>query len=252
CIPCVLLHRNRFGILNVYLWDTGKGLEIEMVYVPPGDFIMGSEDGGGDEKPRHTHAMPQGYYIGRYETTWREYRAFCLATGRSRPEAPWWGAKDDYPVVNVSWTGAKAFCDWAGMTLPTEAQWEKAARGTDGRKYPWGSDSPTAESCVWHGHPHHGGKSAAPVGRRPRGASPYGAHDMAGNVWEWCTDWYGSGAYQRYARGQTNPPTSGESRVRRGGSWAHNARHCRAATRRRNKPGSPNSNLGFRPVRDIP
>ncbi len=238
----------------VYVWDTGKGIEIEMVYVPPGDFVMGADDGDAydDEKPRHTHPMPKGYFIGRYETTWREYRVFCRATGRSEPSAPSWGAKDDHPVVNVSWDDAKAFCDWAGLRLPSEAEWEKAARGTDGRKYPWGSEAPTADRCVWDGHPTYGDKSTAPVGSVPRGASPYGALDLAGNVWEWCEDWYDSKAYARYARGDVALPGAGSYRVYRGGSWGGPARDCRASIRNWDAPGSRYGYLGFRPLRSYP
>ncbi len=237
----------------VLVYDTGKGLEIEMVYVPSGDFVMGAEDGDSDERPRHTHPMPKGYFIGRYETTWREYRAFCKATGRAEPSAPRWGAKDDHPVVNVSWDDARAFCEWAGLRLPTEAEWEKAARGADGRKYPWGNEDPTADRCIWDGHPTYGDKSTAPVGSVARGASPYGAHDMAGNVWEWCADSWDAGVYARYKAGNTTPPdVAGSGRVIRGGSWNPTARNFRASNRLRNDPGIRNDFLGFRPLRSYP
>ncbi|MFC1707283.1 SUMF1/EgtB/PvdO family nonheme iron enzyme [Planctomycetota bacterium] len=213
----------------VYLWDTGKGLKIEMVYVPPGDFVMGSEDGDADEEPRHTHPILRGYYVGRYETTVGQFKRFVEATGyqteaetgdgmhvwtgsdwEKRAGSSWrtpgFGQNDSHPVVGVTWNDAKAFCDWAELSLPTEAQWEKAARGTDGRTYPWGDEKPTQDRCVWDEHPRYGKQSPAPVGEHPRGISPYGAHDMAGNVWEWCKDWYDAKAYARYASGQTAPP----------------------------------------------
>ncbi len=237
---------------NVYLWDTGKGLKIEMVYVSPGGFTMGSVDGGDDEKPKHTHAMAKGYYVGRYETTWKEFLFFCEKTGRSQPEAPSWGRKGDHPVVNVSWEDASAFCAWAGLALPTEVQWEKAARGTDGRKYPWGSSDPTADRCVWAYHPTWGGESTAPVGSVRAGVSPYGAHDMAGNVWEWCADWYKDDAYASYAKGSTAPPSSGSGRVFRGGSWYDTAGLVRTARRVVNTPVFRYRNLGFRPARVAP
>ncbi len=239
--------------VQVYLWKLpGEAGEIEMVYVPPGDFIMGSDDGNDDEKPRHRHPMPAGYFIGRYDTTWKEYRAFCRATGRTEPQAPDWRAKDDHPVVNVSWDDAKAFCDWAGLRLPSEAEWENAARGTDGRKYPWGEEDPTPDRCVWDGHPTYGNKSTAPVGSCPRGASPYGALDMAGNVWQWCEDWYDEKAYARYASGQLAPPGGGSYRVYRGGSWGHVAWLVRAADRDRVVPSLRWVLLGFRPLRSYP
>src|SRR3990167_5738470 len=144
----------------VYVWDTGKGIEVEMVYVPPGDFTMGSDDRDNDEKPRHTHTMPKGYWIGRYETTWKEYLAFCRATRWPEPPAPSWKVRHNDPVVNVSWEDAKAFCDWAGLRLPSEAEWEKAIQGTD------------------------------------RAAS-HKVPDMTGNIWEWCRDVYYTSYYRR-------------------------------------------------------
>ncbi|MBI3722558.1 SUMF1/EgtB/PvdO family nonheme iron enzyme, partial [bacterium] len=166
----------------VLLWDTGRGFEIEMVHVPPGDFKMGSEDSEAwhQEKPEHDHPMPEGYWIGRKETQWREYLLFCAATKHRRPDRPGAADTDDHPVVNVSWEDADAFCKWVGLSLPTEAQWEKAARGVDGRLYPWGKE--------WAGYLcNHDGDSdgfahTAPVGKFPKGVSPFGALDMAGNV----------------------------------------------------------------------
>ncbi len=225
----------------VLVYDTGKGLEIEMVYVPPGDFVMGADDGDAydDEKPRHTHPMPKGYFIGRHETTVAQFRRFVEATGyrtdaekqgsayvwtgsewKDTPGKSWrdpsFAQGDDHPVVCVSWNDAKAFCEWAGLRLPSEAEWEKAARGTDGRKYPWGNEGADKDRLNFSDS---GLQKTAAVGSYPRGASPYGAQDMAGNVWEWCEDWYDSGAYARYARGEVTPPGAGSRRVFRGGSW---------------------------------
>jgi serine/threonine-protein kinase len=234
----------------VCIWDTGKGLEVEMVYVPPGDFIMGADDGEPDERPRHTHRLPRGFYIGRCETTWREYRVFCRTAGVEEPEPPDWGARDAHPVVNVSWEEARAFCSWAGARLPTEAEWEKAARGTDGRRYPWGDEAATSERCVSSAHAAYGGKSTAPAGACMAGASPYGALDLAGNAWEWCEDAYEGDVYGQYAAGETEPPASGPSRVRRGGCWASDVLKCRAPERSREQPHSRGNLQGFRPVRD--
>jgi formylglycine-generating enzyme required for sulfatase activity len=162
-----------------YLWDTGKGLAIETVFVPGGPFLSGEA-----KETRETGA----FFMGRRPTTWREFRVFCADSGHPLPPGPHWGAFDDHPVVNVTWGDAASFCAWAGLRLPTELEWEKTARGTDGRRYPWGDDPPTPERCVLERHPVYGERSTAPVGSCPLGASPYGALDMVGNVWEWCQD----------------------------------------------------------------
>ncbi len=225
--------------VQVYLWrlpwNTG---DIEMIYVPPGDFIMGTDeaDMGHDHKwgPRHTHAMPYGYWIGRTDVTWRQYLAFCAATGHAEPSAPDWGRKDDHPVVNVTWEDANAYCDWAGLRLPTEAEWEKAARGADGRKYPWGNEwdgSKCNHGRASGGDASDGFEYTSPVGAFPNGASPYGALDMAGNVYQFCDGWY--------------EPTL--SRVCRGGSWIHRDHYCRSFFR--TGPGHRfTADLGFRVV----
>jgi formylglycine-generating enzyme len=166
----------------------------EMVWVPAGDFLMGSKEDEGA-----THERPQrkvyldGYWIYKYPVTVAQYRRFCLATDRSMPHPPGWGWKDVHPMVMVNWQDAADYAKWAGASLPTEAQWEKAARGTDGRTYPWGDtwDSSKCANSVnerlWN---------TRPVGSYPTGASPYGAMDMAGNVWEWCADWYDPDYYK--------------------------------------------------------
>lgn len=141
---------------------------------------------------------------------------------------------------------SEAFCDWAGLALPSDAQWEKAARGTGALKYPWGNEDPTPDRCVWKDHPTYGGKSTAPVGSCPRGVSPYGAFDMAGNVWESCADWFDEKAYGRYARGDTTPPKTGVRRVVRGGSWMLDAGVARAAFRGGGDPGR-GASVGLRP-----
>ena len=185
-----------------------------MVFVPAGEFTMGSKPrvGESDEEPEHKVDL-DGYWIYQTEVTVTQYRQFCQATSRSMPSTPSWGWKDDYPIVNVNWwDDATAYAKWAGAALPTEAQWEKAARGTGGLTYPWGNKW-YASMCVCNED------STAPVGSIPAGASPYGALDMVGNVWEWCADWYDEAYYSSSPAKNPTGPADGDYRVIRSGSW---------------------------------
>jgi len=192
----------------------------EMVLIPAGEFSMGSNDYG-DEKPVHTVYL-DAFYIDRYEVTNAQYKKFMDATGHKAP-AFWSDSKynaPNHPVVGVSWNDAKAYAEWAGERLPTEAEWEKAARGgLVGKKYPWG-DNITHDDANYDGT---GGKDVwehtSPVGSfAPNG---YGLYDMAGNAWEWCADWYDSGCYAKSPSRNPTGPDSGSSRVLRGGSWGY-------------------------------
>jgi serine/threonine-protein kinase len=240
--------------VDLYVWRLPDDSEMELVAVPPGDFIMGAEDADAypAERPKHTHSMDHGYWIGRNDVTWRQYRAFSKAAGQAEPATPRFGAKDDHPVVGVSRDEALAYCVWAGLVLPSEAEWEKAARGEDQRKYPWGNEEPTANRCAF-GQNYETGAGTSAVGRCPNGASPYGALDMAGNVWQWCEDWYDDESYARYASGHTSPPPGGSDRVLRGGSWGDPARFCRSSYRSGLAPSIRSGFLGFRVVlRSVP
>ncbi|MEA3459628.1 MAG: SUMF1/EgtB/PvdO family nonheme iron enzyme, partial [Chloroflexota bacterium] len=182
----------------------------EMVFVPAGAFLMGSEEGREDEKPMREVYL-DGFCIDRYEVTNAKYAEFlnaidghvgrcgghdCADTKDEDPDSHLFydyrlgrymveAGYEDHPVIKVSWYGAKAYCEHHGKRLPTEAEWEKAARGTDRGRYPWGDefDARKLNSDCRIG-------DTTPVGSFPEGASPYGAYDMAGNVWEWVADWY--------------------------------------------------------------
>ena len=161
-----------------------------LVYVPAGEFIMGSNDGDFGEKPERTIYL-DAFWIDKTEVTQGMY-AKCTADGCAKPTCTNGG--DDHPVVCVKWKNANAYCEWAGRRLPTGAEWEKAARGTDGRKYPWGNEPATCEYAVMDDLTGSGngcgeGNSAWQIGSKPKGVSPYGALDMAGNVSEWVDSW---------------------------------------------------------------
>jgi len=187
-----------------------------------------------------------GYRIYRYEVTVAQYRKFCSATGRTMPETPFWNWEDTHPVVNVTWYEAAAYAKWAGGRLPTEAQWEKAARGTDGRKYPWGNIRDLNNcNCMWKEW------KTMPVGHYAAGVSPCGCYDMAGNAYEWCADWYAADYYRRSPKRNPTGPKKGTFRVRRGGAWDYDGSDYRCSDRNYLEPKYgpyffPNS--GFRVV----
>ncbi len=211
----------------------------EMVYVPAGEFLMGSEDANDDEAPEHTVYL-DAYWIYKNEVTNAQYRQcieddVCSGDLSRYPE-------NDYPAAYIGWYEANDYCEWAGGRLPTEAEWEKAARGTDGRTYPWGEESPTCNLAqFWDCS-----GETVPVGSFPAGASPYGALDMAGNVWEWVADWYDAEYYQNSPSQNPTGPASGTYRVLHGGSWYPNEWNLRASDRNWSSPGVWNSSRGFR------
>ncbi len=231
---------------------------MEMVLVPAGDFTMGSEQGsiggnsiGGDEMPMH-RVYVSAYLVDRHEVTVGQFRRFCAANpGMELPEQRT-GSTDVHPVVNVDWNGAAAYADWAGRRLPTEAEWEKAARGTDGRTYPWGNLYDEGKRSGQGSA--DGFEGLAPVGSFPGGASPCGALDMAGNVGEWCADWHDDNFYRSPEARARDPrgPVSGSFRVLRGGAWNGYQIYLRAAFRHRTVPSLRNEYIGIRAARSLP
>jgi formylglycine-generating enzyme required for sulfatase activity len=205
-----------------------------MVEIPAGEFTMGNDGGDDDEKPAHAVTL-EAFEIDMFEVTNADFARFVEETGyqteaEKAGESGWRGyaeGKDNYPVVKVTWNDADAYCQWAGKRLPTEAEWEKAAGGTEGFIYPWGNEwDPTKTNAKESGF-----RGTVAVGSFPEGVSPYGAFDMAGNVWEWtATDWA--------------PGSS--SKVQRGGSFANRGSYARCAYRYLGVPEPRNPNVGFR------
>jgi len=218
-LGCITENQATISSMDAPMHSTG----LEFVRIPAGEFLYGEE--------KERKSLPE-FSITKYPVTVRQYRLFCQVTNRKMPVPPSWGWIDDHPMVNVTWHDAAAFAQWAGGSLPTERQWEKAARGTDGREYPWGNTFDESKCVCSVGK--KDSASTAPVGSCPAGASPYGCMDMAGNVYEWCEDWYDS---------------SKEDRVLRGGYWSKcNAGGFRAAYSNRSYPDYASDIGGFRVV----
>lgn len=220
-----------------------------MVLIPAGPFIMGSDTDEPDETPRREVDLP-AFEIDIFEVTNAQFAVFVEETGyktdaEKSGDMSWRDfyteGKDNHPVVKVSWFDAVAYCQWAGKRLPTEAEWEKAARGTDGRIYPWGNEwDPTKANSYEAGI-----RDTTAVGSFGAGASPYGVYDMAGNVWEWTADWY-----LPYPGSTYRDPFYGERfRITRGGGWFDEAPQLRASNRNSTSPTAANDDLGFRCAR---
>jgi len=243
-----------------------------MVYVPAGEFTMGNDRGDPDEQPFHTVTL-DGYWIDQTEVTNTFFEKFMSETNYAmgadkqgisfdgsnwsmmdgvnwdHPNGPGSGieGKGNYPVIHVSWNDAAAYCAWADSRLPGEAEWEKAARGNKVYTYPWGNTAP--DSLLANYLQNVGGSSE--VGNYLAGASPYGALDMAGNVWEWVNDWYDGTYYIQSPVANPPGPASGTYRIQRGGSWYSEEDGLRTAARFSSKPEDTDIGVGFRCARGI-
>ncbi len=236
--------------------EQGADREAPMALIPAGEFWMGIDGTVGlyDEKPRHKVVL-DAFYMDTYEVTTRRYAQFLKETKR---KAPWlWelvrlDIHGDRPVVGVSWFDADEYCRWTGKRLPTEAEWEKAARGTDERLYPWGNVPPNAELANFAlGARFSYSQALMPVGHYHRAKSPYGLYDMAGNVWEWVQDWYESIYYEHSPEQNPAGPETGEFKALRGGAWSDLPKYLLTYGRFKLPPDTQNSYIGFRCAKSV-
>ena len=237
------------------------GAGIPMALVPAGAFIMGYDRGERDEAPVHTVTLAD-YYIDQYEVTNATFADFLNSVGNQIEFSAFWLEFNDpdvrlhenegvwspdpgfeqHPVIEMTWFGARAYCEWRGGRLPSEAEWEKAARGTEGNLFPWGNNAADCSmanfaACV---------RATVPVGSYPENVSPYGAYDMAGNVWEWVNDWWDPEYYTYTPLDNPTGPELADFKVRKGGGYDNNANHLRASFRYHNLPPLTFRTIGLR------
>ncbi len=225
--------------------------ETPMVEIPAGEFAMGSdrEQALEDERPMHAVWVDR-FSMDLHEVATVQYAEFLAATDRS---APWhWHTVDlaqhgDRPVIGVDWSDADAYCRWKGKRLPTEAEWEKSARGMDGRLYPWGNRLPRTDLANFSlGARFSYSQVLMPVRSYEQGRSPYGLYHMAGNVWEWVQDWYATNYYEVSPERNPQGPEPGQFKALRGGSWSDLPKYLLSYGRFKLPPETRNSYTGFR------
>ena len=231
--------------------DATAVVETPMAEIPAGEFAMGLDGMQAleDERPKHRVWLPT-FFMDLHEVTTGQYASYLAATNRA---APWqWESVNlaqhaDRPVIGVDWTDAEAYCRWKGKRLPTEAEWEKAARGADGRLYPWGNQVPTKNLANFAlGARFSYSQVLMPVQSYEQGKSPYGLYHMAGNVWEWVQDWYGVNYYEVSPEHNPQGPEQGQFKVLRGGSWSDLPKYLLTYGRFKLSPETRNSYVGFR------
>lgn len=225
---------------------------LSYVWVPAGTYTMGCSPGDSEcdsnEKPSHSVTISKGFWMGQTEVTVGAYKRFAQATGRAMPPGPSWDStwrQDNLPMVYVTWEDASNYCTWAGGRLPSEAEWEYAARAGTQTKYYFGNDTALLGDYAWYSN--NCGSRTHPVGQKKPNA--WGLYDMLGNVWEWCQGWYGS--YPSQAVTDPPGPSSGKYRVTRGGSWYDGARDTRVSIRLYSPPDNWSFGSGFRCVREV-
>ena len=239
-----------FSVYKTLVGDDGR----EMVLVPEGPFTMGSNEGDPDEAPEH-QVFLNAYYMDRKEVTQAEYERYVKMTKRGKTFVPVFEddiskiQKPELPAIGMSWADAEAYCKWAGKRLPSEAEWEKAARGESKRKYAWGTEFETGRANLDGNE--DGFQYLAPPGSFESGRSPYGLYDMTGNIAEWVADSYGEDYYKKTSYRNPKGPEEGNHKIIRGGSWRETPLNARLTKRFQAKMWRTDSTIGIRCAKDV-
>ncbi len=237
------------SVKEIPLIGTGYNISIQWIFIPGGTYRMGDTFNAGrtNEKPVHDVTV-NDFYLSKYEVTVAQYREFCNATGHLMPSAPPWGWLDNHPIVRISWLDAQAYCQWSGCRLPTEAEWEYAARaGGKNEKWAGTSQEDSLGNYSWYDANSFGTTHVVGT-KKPNGL---GLYDMAGNVCEWCADWHDDNYYNSSPSANPQGPSSGSYRSLRGGSWTYVADYGRSAYRNSDGPEKITNYSGFRIVKEV-
>lgn len=247
--PVAPVATQNFSMYKRVVGDDGR----EMVEIPEGPFTMGSKEGDPDEAPEHQVYL-KTYYTDLKEVTQEDYDRFMRMTKRGKPFIPVFDddiskiTKPNLPAIGMSWSDAYAYCKWAGKRLPTEAEWEKAARGEGRRRYPWGDDLGLGHANL--DGDEDGFQYLAPPGSFESGRSPYGLYDMTGNVAEWVNDSYDEHYYRKSPYRDPQGPDEGQHKIIRGGSWRETPHNARLSKRFQAKMWRTDSTIGIRCAKD--